>query len=170
MINYFIIYDECCFYEMVILSYFMNYTKQDMKFCTLNGKSIKCAEGFCVDSDHSIDEIDVTKARSIILPGGNIDNVKSEKLVKLLQMAKSKDILIGAICAGVDVLDESGILQKVCSTHTKDMDVVNDNNVITARANAYVDFAIEVAKELNLFEDENDLQETIDFWKFHKRI
>ena len=49
-------------------------------------------------------------------------------------------------------------------------DIYNDKKVITARANAYVDFAIEVAKELNLFKDEVDLKETIDFWKFHKRV
>ena len=36
--------------------------------------------------------------------------------------------------------------------------------------NAYVDFAIEVGKELELFTDEQDLQETIDFWKLHKRM
>ena len=42
--------------------------------------------------------------------------------------------------------------------------------MITSRANAYVDFAIETAKALNLFRDEQDLQETIDFWKNHKRM
>ena len=30
--------------------------------------------------------------------------------------------------------------------------------------------AIETAKKLNLFKDENDLQETIDFWKYHQRL
>ncbi|MCI9137563.1 MAG: hypothetical protein HFH48_08360 [Lachnospiraceae bacterium] len=47
--------------------------------------------------------------------------------------------------------------------------MINDGRVITARANAYVDFAIEIAKELNLFTDEEDLRETIDFWKYFKR-
>ena len=37
-------------------------------------------------------------------------------------------------------------------------------------ANAYVDFAIEVAKELGLFESEEDLQETIGFWKYYNRV
>lgn len=36
------------------------------------------------------------------------------------------------------------------------MDCVREENIITARANAYVDFAIEVGKALNLFEDEAD--------------
>ena len=148
----------------------MKATNQEMRFCSLNGESIKTMEGFCVESDISLNEIDVTGAKSIILTGGSIANVKSDKIMELLQEAKSKNVLIGAICAGVDVLEKSGILKEVSSIHSVDLDVVNDKHIITARPNAYVDFAIEVAKELNLFEDEKDIQETIDFWKLHKRI
>ena len=43
-------------------------------------------------------------------------------------------------------------------------------NVITARANAYVDFAVEVAKKLDLFASEADLQETINFCKHYQRV
>ena len=32
------------------------------------------------------------------------------------------------------------------------------------------DFAIEMGKMLELFEDEQDLQETISFWKYHRNI
>ena len=49
-------------------------------------------------------------------------------------------------------------------------DVVVSENVITSRANGYVDFAIEVAKKLNLFANEKDLQETIAFWRGDKRM
>ena len=87
-----------------------------------------------------------------------------------MQELKAQKTLIAGICAGVDILDEAGVLQDVVSTHSEDLDVANDGNVITSRANGYVDFAIEVAKELNLFESETDLQETIDFWKYHKRM
>lgn len=86
-----------------------------------------------------------------------------------LQELKSQQILIGGICAGVDLLEHAGILNGLRSTHSTDLDIVNDHHVITARPNAYVDFAIEMAKELGLFEDEADLQETIDFWKYFKR-
>ena len=55
-------------------------------------------------------------------------------------------------------------------SHSADMDVAVDDNVITSRANGYVDFAIEVAKKMDLFEDEADLQETIMFWREHKDI
>lgn len=72
--------------------------------------------------------------------------------------------------AGVDVLEHAGILEKINSTYSSDLDVVADDRVITARANGYVDFAIEVAKKMDLFEDEADLQETIEFWRNHQRM
>ena len=34
----------------------------------------------------------------------------------------------------------------------------------------YVDFAVEVAKKLALFASEDDLQETINFWKHYQRV
>lgn len=83
---------------------------------------------------------------------------------------KKHTVLIAGICAGVDVLDNAGILCDVKSTHSSDEDLVCDKNIITARANAYVDFAIEVAKKLDLFVSEEDLQETIDFWKHYNRV
>ena len=168
--NYFIIYENCCFYEIVILNYFMKFTNQEMRFCTPDGKGITCMEGFHVAADLSVDEIEVSKAKSIILTGGNINNVRSQRLTKLFQEANEKGILIAAICAGVDILEETGLLCGIKSTHSTEQDVLADKNIITARANAYVDFAIEVAKKQELFEDEADLQETINFWKYHKRM
>jgi transcriptional regulator GlxA family with amidase domain len=117
-----------------------------------------------------VDEVDISKAISIILTGGNIKNIRSEKVTRILQEAKESKVLIGAICAGVDILDEAGILDGIASTHSTDLDAVTDQNIITARSNAYVDFAIEVAKKQELFEDEADLQETIRFWKYHNRM
>ena len=87
-----------------------------------------------------------------------------------LQDLKKKDILIAGICAGVDVLENAEILRELKSIHSLNEDCVCDKNVVTARANAYVDFAIEVAKKLDLFESEEDLQETINFWKYHIRV
>lgn len=102
--------------------------------------------------------------------GGNISNIDNEEVKQYLQELKKRNILIAGICAGVDVLDHAGVLSDVCSTHSTDFDIVNDHHVITARANAYVDFAIETAKELGLFTNEEDLQETIGFWKNYNRI
>ena len=136
----------------------------------LDGRSIKATEGFSVNVDIALKELDKEQIRSFIVPGGDISIIDNEDFRIFLQDLKKKDILIAGICAGVDVLENAEILHEVKSTRSLNEDCVCDKNIITARANAYVDFAIEVAKKLDLFESEDDLQETIDFWKYHNRI
>ena len=170
MKDVFLVYNKSCFYEIVILNYFMSFSHCDMVFCSLNGKSVRAMEGFSVNVDMPLEALEKERIRSFILPGGNISEIDTPEVKAYLQDLKKREILIAGICAGVDVLDHAGILCNVKSTHSSDVDLVTDKNVITARANAYVDFAVEVAKKLNLFASEADLQETISFWKYYQRV
>lgn len=120
-------------------------------------------------ADMALMDVNTEQIRSFIVPGGDISQINNSLLRQYLQDLKKRGVLIAAICAGVNLLEDAGVLKGISSTHSMDVDIANDNHVITARANAYVDFAIEVAKELDLFIDEKDLQETIDFWKYFKR-
>lgn len=169
MKNIFLVYDNCCFFEIVILSYFMKFTGQETVLCSLDGKAINCMEGYLVNVDTALKDIDINNVKCLTITGGDISAINNKDVHDFIKILVDKGAIISAICAGVDLLDDSGILNGIKSTHSEDTDVSNDKNIITARANAYVDFAIEVAKKLDLFEDENDLQETIDFWKYHKR-
>lgn len=169
MKDVFIIYNTCCFYEIVILNYFMNCTDCDMILCSPDGQPIRTTEGYSVNADMALMDVDTEQIRSFIVPGGDISQINNSPLQQYLQDLKKRGILIAAICAGVDLLEDAGILKGIPSTHSMDVDIANGNHVITARANAYVDFAIEVAKELDLFTNAEDLQETIDFWKYFKR-
>ncbi|MBO5055583.1 MAG: DJ-1/PfpI family protein [Lachnospiraceae bacterium] len=170
MKDVFLVYDTSCFYEIVILNYFMSVTECEMILCSLDGKSIRTAEGYSVNVDTALEMINLNEVRSFIIAGGDISAVNNEMVKGILQDLKKKNVLIAGICAGVDLLEEAGILKDIESTHSLDEDVVNDHKIITSRANGYVDFAIEVAKELELFEDEADLKETVDFWKYFKRV
>lgn len=170
MKNVFLIYDGCCFYEIVTLGYFMRFSGCDLVFCAPEGKPVKAMEGFTVQPDLSLRELNQEQIRSLILPGGAISAVNHQKIWSLLQQLKAKQVLIAGICAGVDVLDAAGILEGIHSTHSVDEDLVRDGNIITARANVYLDFAIRTAEVLGLFSGEDDLKETIDFWKNHQRM
>lgn len=170
MKDVFLVYNTSCFYEIVILNYFMSVTSCNVVFCSPDGEPIHTMEGYSVNVDTSLDKINKDEIRSFIVPGGNVSVINNETVKDTLVKLGGKQALIAGICAGVDVLEEAGILEGIKSTHSTDVDVVNDHHVITSRANGYVDFAIEVAKELDLFENEADLQETIDFWKYHKRM
>lgn len=170
MKDVFLVYDTSCFYEIVILNYFMSFSGCDVVLCSPDGKAIRTMEGYSVNVDMALENVEKENIRSFIVPGGKISAIDQEAVWTLLRELEEKQVLIAGICAGVDVLDHSGILAGRKSTHSTDLDLVNDRNVITARANAYVDFAIETAKELKLFADEADLQETIRFWKYYQRV
>ena len=170
MKHVFLLYENCCLYEVMILNYFLSVTQQEMIFCSLDGKSVRAMEGYSLNPDMALQEIDEDNIASFIVPGGDISNIDVDEVHTMLTKLHNKEVLIGAICAGVEVLEHAGILDGIESTHSKDADICNEKKVITARPNAYVDFAIEIAKEFELFEDEADLQETIDFWKYHKYI
>ena len=136
----------------------MSFSNCDRVFCSLDGKSVRAMEGFSVNVDMPLEALDKEQIRSFILPGGNNSEIDSPEVKSYLQALKKREILI------------AGILRDAKSIHSSDVDLVTDKNVITARANAYVDFAVEVAKKLNLFVSEADLQETINFWKHYQRV
>ena len=163
MKDVFLVYDRCCFYEIVILSYFLNYSHCDLVFCSPDGKPVRAMEGFSVHVDASLEDLDKAQIRSFIVPGGAVSGIDTAEVKVLLRNLKQRGALIDGICAGVDVLDHAGILHDVKSTHASDDDWVCDKQVATARANAYVDFALAVAKKPGLFASETDLQETIRF-------
>lgn len=170
MKDVFLLYDTSCFFEIVILNYFMSLTECEIIYCSLDGQPVRAMEGYSVNADMALKDVDFRQIRSFFVPGGDISAIDTDEVREYLQELKSRQVLIGGICAGVDLLARAGILDDRDSTRSSDLDIVNDGHVITARANAYVDFAIEAAKELGLFEDEADMQETIDFWKYHKRV
>ena len=166
----FLVFHKSCFYEIIILNYFMSFSGCDVVLCSLDGEPVRTMEGYLVNVDMALKDADREQIRSFIIPGGAVTAIDNEEVRTCLQELRNQDTLIAGICAGVDVLDHAGILDNLKSTHSTDLDIVNDRHVITARANAYVDFAIEVAKELSLFADEKDLEETIGFWKYHNRM
>ena len=170
MKDVFLIYDRCCFYEIVILSYFMSYSGCNVAFCSTDGKPVRAMEGFSVNADMSLDQLDRGQVRSLILPGGGTSEVDNAAVRACLLDLKERGAMIAGICAGVDVLERAGVLRDVSSTHSTGEDLVSDRNVITARANAYVDFAVEAARKLGLFASEEDLRETVGFWKHYKRV
>lgn len=165
-----LLFDTACIYEIAILNYFLRYTESEVLFCSIDGETITSTEGYSMNVGTKLSEINPSNVRSIIVPGGDVSSIMNDEVYNFLRDMKEKGKVIAGICAGVNVLDAAGVLRDVRSTHSTESDVARDKHIITARANGYVDFAIEVGKELELFEDEADLQETIDFWKFHKRL
>jgi len=165
-----LLYNSSCIYEIVILNYFLHYTGKKVRFTSIDGKPITAMEGYSINVDGKFSDIDVNDIELLVVPGGNIQEIDVPRVWDSLKDIQASDKLIAAICAGVDVLDHAGVLEGVLSTHSSESDVVVSNKIITSRANGYVDFAIEVAKKMDLFKDEEDIRETISFWKNYQRM
>ena len=159
-----LLYDTSCIYEIVILNYFLKVTGKEMQFVSLDGKEITATEGY------RIVPADPKDVELLVIPGGDIEKIDIPEVWKYLKSVKDLGGRIAAICAGVDVVEHAGLLEGIESTHSGEKDVVTSDRITTSRANGYVDFAIEVAKQMELFEDEADLQETIAFWREFRRI
>ena len=165
-----LLYNSSSIYEIVILNYFLNFTGKDVVFVSLDGKQITAMEGYSINVSEKLKSIAPDDVELVIVPGGNITEIDNYEVWDYLSKVHMNNGIIAGICAGVDVLEHSGVLEGIISTHSSEMDVAVADTVITARANGYVDFAIEVAKKMDLFQDENDLAETIGFWREYQRV
>ena len=94
MKDVFLVYNTSCFYEIVILTYFMNFSNCDMVFCSLDGKPVKATEGFSVNVDMTLKNIEKEKIRSFIIPGGNISVIDNADVKRYLQDLNKHDVLI----------------------------------------------------------------------------
>ena len=152
----------------MITSYFLQCTGHEIVFATLDGKPVTAQEKFSINATCALNEIDPKEVELLLIPGGDISAIDNEEVYSFIRAVMDNKQLVAGICNGVDELDNAGILEGIDSTHSvRDALVVGDY-VITARANMYVDMAIAIGKKMDLFVDASDLQETIDFWKYHK--
>ena len=70
-----LLYDNCCIFEIVILNYFLNATGSKLIFCSSHGKTVRATEGYSLNVDMPIEDVDWTDVRSFIVPGGETANI-----------------------------------------------------------------------------------------------
>ena len=179
-----IIFNGFVHFEVAIVSYLLN-TKFKVVTLAPTVEGVRSEEGMIIQPDEVISEKLVESLNCLIIPGGNEENIINNQALKSLvsTMNKNKKIL-GAICSGVLVFAEMGVLKEqefttsipqeefskhITSTY-KDQNTVSSGHVVTAKANGYVDFALELGKKLKLFEDYNDFEETRQFFKEFKSL
>jgi len=146
----------------------------DLIFVTDNGNSITSMGGLLIQPTSSLAEINIEELILFILPGGEAwekdGNAGVEDILsKIYELQKP----IAAICAATTCLGRSGILDNVKHT-SNDLNYLKtiapeykgennyqnslaftDENIITANGIAPIEFAREIFKKINLYDDEN---------------
>lgn len=160
MNTYIFLYPETSFFEVNLVAYFMK-TKGNVFILTERENQVICTnEGISIQSDISLDQIQICNTDVLIICGGNTQNIKNKPLLyETVKMCWKSNKIIGAICAGRSIITESiNLTDYPEKTYRVD-------NIILSPGNEYVDFALEVGKTANIFVDEDDYIETINYFK-----
>ena len=130
----------------------------------VTGKSVTGAHNITVLCDVEADEIDISKAQGIVLPGGmpgtlNLEN--SAVVQSAIDYCVENGFLVSAICAAPSILGHKNLLinnNAVCfpgfeselyGANITDDFAVTDGNIITAKgAGSASEFAYEIIKYL----------------------
>lgn len=180
MSTYILIYDGFVQFEVVLAAYFLK-TKSEVFTLGLEKGPYESCEGFSTNPAEVIEELDSGAVDVLVIPGGDTAEIaRNEGLLELVRKLNAAGITIAAICGGVEVLKAAGVLEgkryagnraKADPAGTSGQgNVIVDGNILTALPNGYVDFALELGRMMNIYKDADDLQETIDFFKYFKAV
>ncbi len=161
-----LLYPGCIFFELALATELLA-KKYQVIFATPDGSDHLGSNGMVIKSQSSYQNLSLDNCHAVLVPGGNFDSVKdSTESDKLLKEANDKKLWIAAICAGPFLLAKAGIIKnrKVAhglgpaqidflSTYFKDVDLVDENfvvdqNIISAKPEAHIEFAVELASRL----------------------
>ncbi|MCJ7625902.1 MAG: DJ-1/PfpI family protein, partial [Anaerolineaceae bacterium] len=134
---------------------------------------------FCVDQ--TIEDVDVDSIDLLVIPGGDpVPLVENQELKCFIEKLVSKNKKVGGICGGASLLAGLGILKgKKCTGMTSGVEpsdrpnvnseynyytesivseehVVVDGNIITAQGQAYVEFAVELARQMGIYNENQE--------------
>ena len=176
------IYEGMADFEITLLLHRLKNTgKKSCVYISENTLPIKAQSGLTYIPDKTIDSINnISELEALIIPGGPINN-KQNSICDLIQETIKHNKLVAVICFAPQFLGRAGVLaeyqfttscsaEKISQLGVDDpfnwdnylhQRIVVDRNLITAQGFAFVDFAIEVCKYLNVFESDLQLEQQL---------
>ncbi len=176
---YVLIYEQFANFEIVIPMLILK-TKYEVITIGVTKDKVHSSEGMQCEPHMTIEDVILTKKDVLVIPGGDPTKLfDHEGVYDLIRQANELGITIGAICAAPIHLAKAGILSdreyttsldpKEDNPFNPDMyvhdNVIVDEHIITAKPSGYVDFGIVLGQQLDLYEDQDDFEETVDFFR-----
>lgn len=182
MKTYVLIYNKFAHFEVVLASLFLK-SKGEIITVGISNNEVISEEGFRLIPHTTLGEVRADEVDLFLIPGGNPESIQNVPgLLELLIDLNQKNKVIGAICAGPLQLARTGLLKNKKFTTSMPVDefkdfadgeyidsnVIVDGNIVTAKGNGYVDFALILGKVMNIYEDEEDYEEAVRYFKEFK--
>lgn len=185
------IYDGMADFEItLILHRLKNTGKREIITISEHLEKIQGQSGLIFMAEKKISEItDLANVEALIIPGGPINN-EQNSICELIRRLTADGKLVAAICFAPQFLGRAGILEKYrfttsctqekaaesgqvdpfCWSNYVEDRAVQDQNVITAKGYAFVDFALLIAEYLNIFSDDVQKHEQLERVYFKKGL
>lgn len=162
-----VLYPGCIFFELALALELLA-EKYQIFFATPDGSDHHASNGSILRATTSYEQIDLSNCRAVLVPGGDPGSIKDNKEIdEVIQSANNKGLWLAAICAGPSVLAKAKVLKgkRIAhgygpkqleflksyfeGVHLTEEKFVCDGNVITAKPDAHIDFAVEIACRLD---------------------
>ena len=178
------LFDGFADWEIAFISPELNKSEKfEVIYFSKDGKPVTSMGGLSVTPDISLTDVNTDNVDMLILPGGTAWETGGNKEInELVKTLNQNDRSIGAICAATTYLGQKGILDNLKHTsndlsylkgtapqYTGDDYYVNelavsDKNIITANGIGPIEFAREVFKKVDLY-DETQLDAWFQLFK-----
>lgn len=178
MKTYVMLYEGFVNFEIVLSMYLLK-TATEIKTIALSEAPVKSAEGLTVTPDMTIFDVTLEEDDVLLIPGGDPTVLDGEEdFYDLIRQGDKANTLLAAICAAPTHLAKAGVLEdKEYTTsmpHGLDtpfnedlyvrQNVVVDGHIVTAQPSGYAEFAITLGQLMDIYEDEDDFNETVSFF------
>jgi 4-methyl-5(b-hydroxyethyl)-thiazole monophosphate biosynthesis len=161
-------YPGCIEFEAILAAQVLHEENLTIDIATPDGTDYLGPSGIALRATHRYADVRPEEYQVVIVPGGDTKSVlENETLIGILKTAHASGAAFGAICAGPLLLARAGLLKGRHFTHGygpnsqlpfwkdgtyEERPVVVDGNIVTAKPQAYIDFAIEVLYVAGLHE------------------
>ena len=155
-----IFYPDCIEFEAILAAQVLHEENLTIDITTPDGTDYHGPSGIVLRDTHSYVAVHADEYQVVIIPGGDTMSVpENEALIEILTAANDAGATFGAICAGPLLLARAGLLNGRRFTHGygpdspspywkdgryEDQPIVVDGNIVTAKPQTYIDFAIEL--------------------------
>lgn len=176
-------YDGFSEFEIVLACLF--FKEEELLTVGLEAKEYRSEGKQRFLADQTLDKLDVDSLDLFIIPGGEPDQLVGNQVLKeVIRRLLAAGKKVAGICGGASALAGMGFLDgKQCTgmgsgrdperpswsyfanTNFSDDHVVVDGDIITAQGQAYVEFAVELARQMDLCEAPQDYVEATRWFK-----
>lgn len=182
------LYNDMAYWEISILIQLLTYDFKDkIELISISDKndSIIYSSNMIFQPEKILEDVnDIRDIEGLIIPGGYYRK-HNELIYETIRKLNKNNKVIGAICGAPIILAEANILdsRKFTTsynedyfiknklhnpfgfTNYRDEGVVIDKNIITAKPNFFIEFAIEYCSILNLFDSRKSKISTLNWYK-----